>query len=234
MAPIEDIGNGIFAVRIALAAETVGHDAGQMINMLFGNTSIHDDVVLDEVEIPEILAMTFGGPRHGIKGMRERVGAGPRALTCSALKPQGLSPAKLAILASKFAQGGIDYIKDDHGLADQAFSPFTARVDAIATALRPFGMRTRYVPSLSGDLDTMRAQIAIAAGLGIDTVMVAPMIAGFSNFHALVREHPGTAFMAHPTMAGAARVVVVPRPRIRFRDRARHDTADDAAGPLHA
>ena len=39
-----------------------------------------------------------------------------RALTCSALKPQGLPAAALADLARRFAQGGIDYIKDDHGL----------------------------------------------------------------------------------------------------------------------
>jgi ribulose-bisphosphate carboxylase large chain len=32
------------------------------------------------------------------------------------------------------------------------------------------------------------------------------MIVGFSNFHRLVRDYPGMAFMAHPTMAGAARV----------------------------
>ena len=36
--------------------------------------------------------------------------------------------------------------------------------------------------------------------------MIAPMITGFSNFHRLVQENPAVAFMAHPTMAGAARV----------------------------
>src|SRR5262245_37985130 len=86
---IDDIGGGTFSVRIALAADSVGSDAGQLINMLFGNTSIHDDVVLHEVELPESLATAFGGPRHGITGMRARVGAPARALTCSALKPQG-------------------------------------------------------------------------------------------------------------------------------------------------
>jgi ribulose-bisphosphate carboxylase large chain len=52
----------------------------------------------------------------------------------------------------------------------------------------------------------MRAQIAIAGDAGIDTVMVAPMVAGLSNFHRLVREHPAVAFFAHPTMGGAARI----------------------------
>ena len=144
-------------MRIALAAATIGNDAGQLINMLFGNTSIHDDVVLHDAEFPPELVKAFGGPRHGLDGLRQRVGAPRRALTCSALKPQGLPPDKLAELARRFAQGGIDYIKDDHGLADQAYSPFAARVAAIAKALRALGRdRTRYVPSLSGDLDAMR------------------------------------------------------------------------------
>jgi ribulose-bisphosphate carboxylase large chain len=197
-------------VRIALATETVGDDAGQLLNMLFGNSSIHDDVELHDVELPSALIRRFGGPRHGLHGLRRRAGAQERALTCSALKPQGVPVAKLADLARQFAQGGIDYIKDDHGLADQAYSPFVTRVEAIATALRAAeqarGRTTRYVPNLSGDLDGMRRQVAVARQAGIDTVMIAPMIMGFSNFQRLVRENPAIAFMAHPTMSGAARI----------------------------
>jgi ribulose-bisphosphate carboxylase large chain len=200
---------GLFEVRISLAAETVGSDPGQLINMLFGNTSLHDDVTLHDVALPAELVKGFGGPRHGLHELRRRVSAPARALTCSALKPQGLAPAGLADLALRFARGGVDYIKDDHGLADQAYSPFRARVDAVAEALRtldPGGKAVRYVPSLAGDLDAMREQIADAARAGVDTVMIAPMIAGLSNFHRLVREHPTVAFVAHPTMAGAARI----------------------------
>ena len=96
---IEPREEGIFDVRIALAAETVGQDPGQLVNMLFGNTSIHDDVVLHDAEIPAELMKWFGGPRHGLHGLRQKVGARARALTCSALKPQGLPPEKLAALA---------------------------------------------------------------------------------------------------------------------------------------
>jgi ribulose-bisphosphate carboxylase large chain len=207
---IEQRGAGTFEVRIALAAETVGQDPGQLINMLFGNTSIHDDVVLHDAEIPAELIKSFGGPRHGLHGLRQKVGAGDRALTCSALKPQGLPPEKLAALAEKFARGGVDYIKDDHGLADQAYSPFAARVAAIAPALRAVeratGRAARYVPSLSGDLDGMRRQVAVARAFGVDTLMVAPMIFGLANFHRLVRDNADLAFFAHPAMAGAARI----------------------------
>jgi ribulose-bisphosphate carboxylase large chain len=200
---IKDVGGGVFDVRIALASATIGGDVGQLINMLFGNISIHDDVMLHDVELPVEFVCAFEGPRHGIETLRRRVGAQRRALTSSALKPQGLPAHALAALAIALARGGIDYVKDDHGLADQAYSPFAARTEAVATALRRHGSLTRYVPSLSGDLDSMRGQIAAAHNVGIDTVMVAPMIAGLSNFHRLVQEHPGIAFLAHPSLAGS-------------------------------
>ena len=158
---IEEKSSDLFEVRISLAGETIGSDPGQLINMLFGNTSLHRDIALHDVELPGTLVTACAGPRHGLHALRQRVGAPARALTCSALKPQGLSADKLAALAARFAQGGIDYIKDDHGLADQAYSRFAARVEAVAAALRgvgqPAAQATRYVPSLSGDLDTMRA-----------------------------------------------------------------------------
>jgi ribulose-bisphosphate carboxylase large chain len=206
---VTDRGDGTFEVCIALASQTVGNDPGQLLNMLFGNSSLQDDLVLHDVDLPSDLTQSFGGPRHGLHGLRRRVGACARALTCSPLKPQGLSPQKLVELAQKYAMGGIDYIKDDHGLADQAYSPFEARVPAVAAALReidrPAGAG-RYVPSLSGDLETMRRQMGIAVAAGVDSVMVAPMIAGLSNFHRLVRDYPQIAFVAHPAMAGAARI----------------------------
>jgi ribulose-bisphosphate carboxylase large chain len=208
VAAIAEKAAGLFEVRIALAAETAGRDPGQLINMLFGNTSLHPDIALHDVELPGELVTAFAGPGHGLPALRRRVAAPVRALTCSALKPQGLSPAGLAELARRFAEGGIDYIKDDHGLADQTYSRFAARVEAVTAALRsvaqPAGAATRYVPSLSGDLDAMRAQIKIARDAGLDCVMAAPMIAGLANFHRLVREHADFAFFAHPSMAGAA------------------------------
>ena len=113
--------------------------------MVFGNTSLHEDVVLQDVEIPAELAAAFGGPRHGIGGLRQRVGAVGRALTCSALKPQGVPPARLAELAARFARGGIDFVKDDHGLADQALfavrRPGAACAAAVASAARRPGIR---------------------------------------------------------------------------------------------
>jgi len=211
---ITDLGGGLFAVRIALAVATVGDDPGQLLNMLFGNTSLHEDVTLADVHLSPTLVARFPGPRHGIAGLRARAGpwanAKVRALTCSALKPQGLAPTALADLAARFARGGVDYIKDDHGLADQDFSPFAKRVPIIAAALRrtaqETGCLTHYVPSLSGDLDNMRRQAGIARDAGLGTIMLAPMIAGVATMRALARDFPEMAIFAHPALGGAARI----------------------------
>lgn len=207
---IADIGGGVFDVRIGLASITTGHEPGQLLNMLFGNTSLQEDVVLVDAEFPDDFAAAFHGPNHGLEGLRARVNAGHRALSCSALKPQGSAPQALAKLAGQIAAGGIDFIKDDHGLADQSYSPFAMRVPAIAEAVAKLadrtGVPTRYLPSLSGNLDDLRGQVKLARSAGLDCVLIAPMIVGLAQFNTLVKENPDFAFMTHPTMAGAARI----------------------------
>ena len=59
VAGIADLGDGVYEVRIALAIETVGEDAGQMLNMILGNTSMHACVSLVDVEIPAVFAGDF-------------------------------------------------------------------------------------------------------------------------------------------------------------------------------
>lgn len=207
---IADAGAGCFDVRIALAVSTTGNEPGQLMNMLFGNASILDDVELRDAAFPAAMAQGFGGPHQGLDGLRAMAGAFGRALTCSALKPQGLPPEGLARVAAALARGRIDIIKDDHGLADQGYSPFARRVEACARAIRDgaaaSGARTRYAPSIGGDLDAMRRQIRCASDNGVDMVLVAPMIVGLPAFHAVVREFPAMGFMAHPAMAGAGRI----------------------------
>ncbi len=207
---IREITPGRYRVRIGLATETVGGDAGQLFNMLFGNTSIQEGVDLADADLPDAILAAHPGPNIGTPGLRARTGAHGRALTCGALKPQGLPPEGLASLAGRMAAGGIDLIKDDHGLADQPYSPFTHRVDRIAEALDQVaarsGKRTLYIPSLSGNLDAMRGQIRHAISRGVDAFLIAPIVAGIPTFATLVREFPACAFMTHPTLSGIARI----------------------------
>ena len=210
LADTTDCGDGSFRVSVSLSPATVGAEPGQLMNVLFGNSSIHEDITIEDVELPPEMLETFGGPRAGISGLRDRVDGAGHALTCAAIKPQGLSPAALADLTFRFGLGRIDFIKDDHALADQAYAPFRERVLACAAASRraaaETGHPTRYVPNLSGNLDQLREQTAIARSEGLDTLLIAPMLVGLPAFHTIRQENPDMAFIAHPAFAGAARI----------------------------
>lgn len=198
--------DGTVLAHIDLSLESIGHDAGQLLNMLFGNSSLLDDVELVDVDLPPPVAQTFGGPLLGIEGLRRLTGAQGRALTCAALKPIGSTVDDLARMAHTFAAAGIDVIKDDHGWADQRSAPFRERVvacqRAVAQATNGGPTQCVYAPSLSGHSEELRAQIRFAIDHGVRAVLIAPMIAGVSNFNALRREFPALAFLAHPALAG--------------------------------
>lgn len=208
---INELAPSLFAVTIGLALATAPPEAGQLMNMLFGNTSLHEDVALADVRFPEGYAASFGGPTVGIEGLRAKTGAGSRALTASALKPQGLSANELAGLAGQLATGCLDVIKDDHGIADQEFSPFAERVPLCAQAVRAAnqatGRRTLYAPSVTGSLDAMRQRMDIAVAEGLEAVLIAPMVVGLPSFQAIRALYPEVALLAHPAMAGAARIL---------------------------
>lgn len=203
---IAERSDGGFDVTIELAAQTIGADADQLLNMLFGNISLHEDIALADAELPEGLIAGFGGPNHGLDGLRALVGARDRAMTCAALKPQGLSPEALAALAFRFASGGVDFIKDDHGLADQAYSPFEARLRACAAAVREAnratGGATSYVPSLWGSFDEIDRRLKLVADEGLATAMIAPALVGVANLVALKRKHSDLCLFAHPSFSG--------------------------------
>jgi len=210
VAAIEPDGPAHFRVRIALALATTGFEPGQFLNMAFGNTSMQPDVELVALVLPDALLAAFPGPRFGIAGVREATGAHGRALTSSALKPQGLDPAALARLAGTFARAGIDVIKDDHGIANQAYAPFAERVPAVQRAVdeanAATGGKSVYAPTLSGGPSALLAQARLAQDAGVRMVLVAPMLSGMPVLAELVREHLAVPVLAHPAFAGALRI----------------------------
>lgn len=197
-------------VTLSLDARTVADDPGQLMNMLFGNSSLHPDLELLDARLPASLLDALPGPAFGIEGLRALVGASRRALTCTALKPQGLPPQRLAALAGSFARAGIDLIKDDHGIADQPWAPFAQRVAAVqrevARANAQTGGRSVYAPSLSGGARRLAEQLRIAREEGVRCVLACPLLIGVASFVELVRERGDLAVLAHPALGGAARI----------------------------
>jgi ribulose-bisphosphate carboxylase large chain len=206
---------GRFDVKLSLAARTTGFEAGQLLNMLFGNCSLQPDVELIDFEPNPELLHALPGPRFGLVGWRQALGldrAPPRPLTCTALKPQGLSPPQLSELARTFALAGIDVIKDDHGIADQEDARFAARVASVQRAVeraateRGAAGRVLYAPTLSGGPRRLREQLRVARDEGVGAVLICPMLCGVPTLVELVREEAGVPILAHPAFAGSARI----------------------------
>jgi ribulose-bisphosphate carboxylase large chain len=184
-------------------------DPGQLLNVVFGNTSLHADVECVEVEFPPAILAALGGPRFGIEGLRKCAGVHGRALTCTAVKPMGQRPEALADLFRVFARAGIDFIKDDHGLADHAFCRFEERVRACLAAEREIadetGHRSVYVPNLIGSPETVFRQLEFAESCGARAVMASPMLIGLPTFWELCQRRTSLPVLAHPAFGGALR-----------------------------
>jgi ribulose-bisphosphate carboxylase large chain len=195
---------------VRVAAQTIGENPAQFVNMVFGNASLWDDVQFAGLDVPPDVLERFPGPRHGIAGIRRLLDAPHRPLTNAAMKPQGLRVPALAEMARTFALAGVDIIKDDHGIADQAYAPFAERVPAIqaevAEANRATGRRSLYAPNLIGTPRRLREQARIARDEGVRAVLVAPMIVGLPAYLDLIEEFPEFVYLAHPSFGGAARI----------------------------
>lgn len=207
---LDEVGPGLFAAWISYPVGNAGGSPAQLLNVLFGNTSLQADVTLADMELPPALLAAFAGPHFGMRGLRAILDVVQGPLTCTALKPLGLDAAELAALCTRFARAGIHVIKDDHTIADQHYAPFAERVrqcaQAAAHVADETGRPVLYVPHVSGAPATLHVQAAQARDAGLRAVMVAPMLVGLPAFAELVAAYPDLAFLGHPALGGAWRI----------------------------
>ena len=200
---------GGFRIELDVPVATTALDPAQLLNVLFGNSSLQPDLELLDFELPEALLETLGGPRFGVAGLRSAAEVATGPLTGTALKPMGLSAEALGELCETFARAGIDVIKDDHGLADHPFCRFEDRVTACQAAVEraadATGRRALYVPTLTGTPEALRRQLGFARGRGVGAILVSPMLVGLPVLSELVRG-AGLPILAHPAFGGALRI----------------------------
>jgi ribulose-bisphosphate carboxylase large chain len=194
--------------EISYAVETTGFELTQFLNVLLGNSSLKPGIRVERFALPPTLLTSFKGPRFGTEGLRDYLGVPDRPLLCTALKPMGLSATDLAALAYQFALGGIDIIKDDHGLANQPFGPFAERVsrcaEAVHRANRETGRRAIYMPHISGPADKLVAHALLAKRVGAGGLLVAPGLVGLDAMRLLAEDDRiGLPIMSHPALQGS-------------------------------
>lgn len=193
---------------VSYAVETSGFELTQLLNVIFGNTSLKPGIRVERLDLPDSLLSAFRGPRFGREGLRAYLNIPRRPLLCTALKPMGLPAEALADLAYQFALGGIDIIKDDHGLADQPFAPFKERVqrcsEAVARANKETGLKCIYMPNLTGPLRTLTANAHFAKNAGAGGLLISPGLAGLDAMRLLADDEGiSLPIMTHPALQGS-------------------------------
>ncbi len=203
----KETGNNIFSAEISYAVEVTGDEFPQFLNNVFGNISILPDIRITDISIPVSMNSFIKGPRFGTEGIKRIFQADERPLVCSALKPLGLGSRELAEQSYEFAKGGIDIIKDDHGITNQKFSPFRERVkrcsDAVREANSRFGTKTLYMPNITGPADKIFQWAGYAKEAGAGGVLISPVLSGFDVMRKLSADNSfGLPIMAHPAFSG--------------------------------
>jgi len=193
---------------ISFSTDVVGSELTQLLNVVYGNISLLPGIRVEEVTLPQELLEIFPGPGFGRAGLRELVGVPRRPLLCSALKPMGLSARELAELAGQFAAGGIDMLKDDHGLVNQSFSPFSERVRRCAETVREVnertGSKTLYFANVTAPHPEILDRAMDAAKVGAGGLLVAPGLTGLDAMRELTGPNgPGLPVLAHPSLQGS-------------------------------
>ena len=211
---LEPVDSDLFEAVIEFPIEAAGQELTQLLNVLFGNISLKPGIRLVRFHLPDSLLRHYRGPRFGRKGLRDLVCVHDRPLLCSAIKPMGLSPVELADLAYQLALGGIDLIKDDHGLADQSFSRFDERVQRCSEAVGRANDRTGrcclYVPNVTAPVDEVVERACLARRAGAGGCLISPGLAGLDTMRRIADDDQiAMPVLSHPALLGCFTV----RPR---------------------
>ncbi|AQZ50923.1 RuBisCO large subunit C-terminal-like domain-containing protein [Martelella mediterranea] len=203
-----EAADGGYIAEISYSLDDVGGDFLQLLNVLFGNSSILSKTRLVWMKPCDGLEAITPGPRFGRAGFYDLAGVSSGPLLMSAIKPVGLSTAELARLAGDFARGGMDFVKDDHGLVDQKTAPFSERlaacVDAIGEANAKTGFRTRFIPNITAEGGRTIERAYEAKEKGAGGVMLAPALAGYDIARQLAADADfGLPVISHPAFSGA-------------------------------
>lgn len=192
-------------VKVSYSVEIAGNELTQFFNVVMGNVSLIPGIKVVDLELSTSLKSFLPGPRFGVEGLREILGVKERPLIATAIKPMGLTSEELAEMAYKLAKGGVDIIKDDHGLADQDFSPFAERVSKVLKAVdkanQETGRKTLYAPNVTANESTMMKRALLAKEMGAKALLVAPALAGFGSVQLLSQE-AGLPILSHPAFLG--------------------------------
>ncbi|NLX50207.1 MAG: ribulose 1,5-bisphosphate carboxylase [Methanospirillum sp.] len=209
---LEPLGTGHLA-RFRFPAELFEPgNIAQYLSVVAGNLfglGRLDSVRLVDIEVPPALAEPFYGPKFGMEGVRRLLGTTDRPHIGTIIKPKvGLSPSETAKVAYEAAIGGVDLIKDDETLTDQAFCPLAERVAAVMSRLdearSDTGRTVLFAVNISTRADRILDRAEVALENGANMLMIDVLTSGFAAIEVLAGDPSiNVPLHIHRTMHGA-------------------------------
>ena len=202
--------------RVSVAYPEALFESGnmaQVLSCIAGNImgmKAVERIRLADCEWPEGLTGSFPGPQFGTAVRTEVFDAPDRPLLATVPKPKvGLSTEDHARIGYEAWTGGLDLLKDDENLTDQAFNPFEDRLsESLAQrdlAEEETGEPKSYLLNVTAPGTEMLERVDLAAEHGCEYVMVDVVTAGWASLQS-VRERCadlGIAIHAHRAMHAA-------------------------------
>ncbi|QSG02742.1 type III ribulose-bisphosphate carboxylase [Natranaeroarchaeum sulfidigenes] len=206
----------IDADRALVAYPAALFEAGslpQILSCIAGNIlgmKAVDSIRLMDCEWPASLVEGFRGPQFGSEVRSELLDADGRPITATVPKPKvGLSTDRHVEIGREAWRGGVDLLKDDENLTDQAFNPFEERARRSLAARDELedetGERKGYLINITAETDEMVRRAEFVADHGGRFVMVDIITTGWAAVQTVREacEELGLAIHAHRAMHAA-------------------------------
>lgn len=134
-----------------------------------------------DLGFPESMMGSLPGPRHGIPGVRKRLGVHHRPLLMGPMRPEvGLAPEEYAKITFEALTAGSDIVKDDELLVDPPYCPIQKRATLCAQAAREAEQKTgepkMWVLHLGCDVSRFDEFFKIGEASKVDGYMIQPRL----------------------------------------------------------
>jgi ribulose-bisphosphate carboxylase large chain len=162
-----------------------------------------------DIWLPKKLQRLYHGSKFGLEGIRKRVGTEKtgRPHIGTIVKPKvGLSPKEWAKVAYEAYLGGVDFVKDDENLVDQAFCPWQDRVSEVLNVIDKIKSETDrnvvYSPNITDSYSRMLERMDKLKELGWDWAMLDVYMIGYGGLIDIVKELHKNNIIIHAHRAG--------------------------------
>ncbi len=176
---------------------------------IFGMKAMRNLRLID-ASFPSRYIKHFGGPHHGIRGIRKLLKLKKRPITGAVPKPKiGFSAEEHARVAYETWMGGFDLVKDDENLTSTSFNRFEDRVKRMAKfkekAQKQTGEEKDALLNITGETKEMIRRAKLLHDFGFRFAMIDVVTCGIASVQTMREEcgDLGLAIHAHRAMHAA-------------------------------